>query len=354
MREIRKRSRLLAVLLVILLASSAPINVSAAAAKRKAKLMYKVDVRRNNCIQNFQIVDKNTIVLLQSLPNDENAYLVLCVKDKDGIYRETDAVTLGANVHHESVSLAGDYLWTCSTKNKEATITRYKFSIVEDSAKNKKIKLSKAIVLTNFTKATRNQEKLHKNCKDPSTCKVYRVNVATDYASNKIAFRIQMNGGHDVYYAIYNYKELNKLINDAVKKKKSTFDLSKNSNKKTHLTTIACSIRPNNYYQAFDIYSEKGKNYIYLSGGNSNQNGGVAQFTYKIDKNNTFQAIRDYDTKKYKMFSITHKATGEEVSKPEIEGIKVDKSGIYVNYLAWISRNSATKTNIASIYKMVK
>ena len=48
MREIRKRSRLLAVLLVILLASSAPINVSAAAAKRKAKLMYKVDVRRNN------------------------------------------------------------------------------------------------------------------------------------------------------------------------------------------------------------------------------------------------------------------------------------------------------------------
>ena len=54
------------------------------------------------------------------------------------------------------------------------------------------------------------------------------------------------------------------------------------------------------------------------------------------------------------MFSITHKATGEEVSKPEIEGIKVDKSGIYVNYLAWISRNSATKTNIVSIYKMVK
>lgn len=333
---------LTALVLALTMFLALPMNVSAATTVEVTPVLKKtlvLDVQ--NCIQNFEFVNDKYTLATQSTKDDVESRLLLLVKNDAGEYVQQAKVILPENVHPESLAINQNTstLYISDRYNDSPAITRYTYAI-KQTTNGYTLSLSNPKTIYGFEKTTYSNSTtktyLNSNLNDPNTCKVTRVTVATDPINNQIAFRIQLTSGYGCYYSIYDLSKIETLLNGSA----TYYNLSDKTTTENHLSTIKSSIRPNNCYQAFDIYKNDSKYYLYVSGGAIGDVGGVVRIEYQNSE--TTISCNDNTASYCKFYNTIFDG------KPEMEGIRRDAYGLYINYNSWISTNP----NKLGVYKI--
>lgn len=152
---------------------------------------------------------------------------------------------------------------------------------------------------------------------------VDRVNVAVDTESNKIAFRVHYKVG-GCNYIVYNYKKLNKAINQAGNGK--TLDLGKYAN--LQVANLRVGVIPYNTFQSFDIVGDN----LFVSGGHMDLGASIYRMQYKVygEGKTSMQRFDDVSAVA-ETIEIEPKLTvaDQTLNKAslEIEGMKVERAG---------------------------
>ncbi len=176
---------------------------------------------------------------------------------------------------------------------------------------------------------------------------VERMNVATDEASGRIAFRV-CTAGHGFFYEIYDLKKLNAKLN-AVKNKKS---YNINNAGAFRIADVMCGLVPHQTFQSFDMDG----NYIYVCGGNFGMGVGIYKIPYKKAPKRQYLSTMSSVSQNINLSINRIKIAGEYFGKDrlEVEGMKIEPNGKKVNYYINFVQKDLSFVSTIGIYKFTK